>query len=203
MGLCDTAPVQGWPNFQVHPLAFSEPECARILSIGHDAVVAGAEEAGIEGVEDPGALRRTQVAWIPREPATEWVYERLEALGRGANEAWGLDLDGIDEELQFTLYEGPGAHYTWHHDGLEVGVADRKVSVVVQLDDPQLYRGADLEFLEVATDYDPAEREAYLDQVRARGTAVSFCSFEYHRVTRLVSGRRRSLVAWLSGPPLR
>lgn len=80
---------------------------------------------------------------------------------------------------------------------------DRKVSVVVQLDDHDAYQGADLEFLEVATDYDSEELARYREESRVRGTAVTFCSFEYHRVTPLRSGVRRSLVGWVGGPPLR
>jgi PKHD-type hydroxylase len=81
-------------------------------------------------------------------------------------------------------------------------VNDRKLSTVVQLSDPADYVGGDLEFLEVATDYDGDQRAEYLSECRRRGTVVVFCAFEYHRVTPIVSGVRRSLVAWVSGPPL-
>lgn len=192
-----------WLNFQVHLGAFSSGECDRLVVLGESAADSETEHGGIEGLGDSGELRRSGVAWIPRSGVSEWAYDRVEALAFEANRLWGLDLDGVCEELQYTVYDTAGAHYTWHHDGLERGVEDRKVSVVVQLDDPEGYEGADLEFLEVASDYDEAALAHYREQVRARGTAVTFCAFEYHRVTPLRSGQRRSLVAWVSGPPLR
>lgn len=193
-----------WPNYLVHAGAFDASECDALVALGDiTAIRDGQESAGIEGLGDAGALRRTTVAWIPRSADSQWAFERLERLAHDANSNWGLDIDGITEDLQYTLYDSPGAHYTWHHDGLERGVEDRKISLVVQLSDHREYLGADLEFLEVATDYDTPQLSEYRCEVRTRGTAVSFCAFEYHRVTPLRSGVRRSLVAWVSGPPLR
>jgi PKHD-type hydroxylase len=193
-----------WASFVVHPGCFTHEECDRLVEIGEAALGPdGAAEARIEGLEAPGDLRMSRVGWVDPHGEARWAVERLLAVAAAANQRWRLDVDGLEEDLQYTLYDRPGSHYTWHHDGLEAGVEDRKVSLVVQLTDPAEYEGGDLEFLEVATDYSPGEREAYLAQARARGTVVSFCSFEYHRVTPLVRGTRRSLVAWLSGPPLR
>ncbi|MFV0317307.1 MAG: 2OG-Fe(II) oxygenase [Microthrixaceae bacterium] len=193
-----------WPSYIVQPDAFSGAECDEIQRIGHLVLESGGpESAGIEGLSGPGPLRETVVAWIPRGEDTEWIFERMEMLSDRCNQAWGLAVDGIVEDLQYTLYEGAGAHYTWHQDGLDDGVDDRKLSLVVQLSDSTDYTGGDLEFLEVTSDYDPAEQRQYHDTVRKRGTAIGFTAFEYHRVTPLRSGTRRSLVAWISGPRLR
>lgn len=199
-----TAMQSPWPNFVVHPGAFDDAECDALVRLGDEAaLVNGSEDAGIEGLGGVTDLRRTTVAWIPKGEASSWAFERIEGIARSANANWGLAIDAIEEDLQYTLYDVAGSHYTWHHDGLERGLEDRKVSVVVQLSDPDSYRGADLEFLEVATDYDDDDLAQYRSAVRGRGTAVSFCAFEYHRVTPLVAGIRRSVVAWVSGPPLR
>lgn len=193
-----------WASFVVHPRCFTEEECDRLVEIGEAALGPdGPAEARIEGLEAAGDLRMSRVGWVDPGGEAGWAAERLLAVAAEANQRWRLEVDGLEEDLQYTLYDRPGSHYTWHHDGLEAGVEDRKISLVVQLTDPREYEGGDLEFLEVATDYSPGERKAYLAQARARGTVVSFCSFEYHRVTPLVRGTRRSLVAWLSGPPLR
>lgn len=193
-----------WPNFLLYPQVFSDEECDTVIDIGVASRVShGSELGGIEGVQEAGELRDSAVTWVPRSQGSEWVFARLEELAASANQSWGLDIDGIGEDLQYTCYEQPGDHYTWHHDGLDIGVQDRKLSLVVQLSDPGTYEGADLEFLEVAVDYDSADRAEYLEQCRGRGTVIAFCSFEYHRVTPLLGGERQSLVAWLSGPPLR
>ncbi len=197
-------PPAPWPNFLVDLHAFDEHECNTLVDLGRATqIIDGTEDGGIEGVGSEASLRRTSVAWIPRDTDTEWVFARLEALSERANETWRLDIDGIEEDLQFTEYNAPGAHYTWHHDGLETGVEDRKMSLVVQLSDPEAYNGADLEFLEVATDYAQDDLDVYRSETRSRGSVISFCSFEYHRVTPLRSGIRHSLVAWVSGPRLR
>lgn len=191
-------------NFVVYPDVFTAQECEELVVLGQGVLVSdGPEAGGIEGLEDSGRLRDSSVGWIARDGATEWAYRRLEGLAAHANRTWGLAIDGIEEDLQYTVYDRRGAHYTWHHDGLELGVEDRKLSLVVQLSESGGYRGADLEFLEVASDYDSAERADYLRSSRELGCVVVFCSFEYHRVTPLQIGTRRSLVAWVAGPRLR
>ena len=52
--------------------------------------------------------------------------------------------------------------------------------------------GGELEFMSVKGD---------VSQVR--GTAVIFPSFLVHRVAPVISGVRKSLVSWISGPPFK
>lgn len=191
-------------TFSVHPHTLGARQCDRVVELGlsarrQDGRLAG----GVEGIDDTGLLRSSTVAWIPRDGDSEWLFAKLEDVARRANRHWGLELSGLEEDLQFTEYAEPGAHYTWHHDGLDPGVEHRKLSLVVQLSDPRDHRGADLEFIEVVEDYDEEMRREYRASVSPRGTVVAFPAWEYHRVTPLRWGRRRSLVAWLSGPPLR
>lgn len=193
-----------WASFWVYESAFSAAECDELVSLGESAFdAAGAQDGAIEGLADSGQLRDSRIGWLQRGEPTEWAFARLEELAAAANSTWGLDLHGVLEDLQYTLYDRVGAHYTWHHDGLEPGVDDRKLSLVLQLSEPEDYQGADLDFLEVAVDYTDSELEDFRVRSRSRGTVVAFCSFEYHRVTPLESGLRRSLVAWVSGPRLR
>jgi PKHD-type hydroxylase len=201
-GTADPHAPDPWVNFWLFEDAFDRSECDRLVALGEE-VAAGAEDGTIEGMEDPGELRDSRIAWLGRNSETEWAYDRLEAIGAVANETWALETEGIVEDLQYTKYDTVGSHYTWHHDGLERGVDDRKLSLVLQLSEAEEYRGADLEFLEVAVDYDDAELAGFRSRCRRRGTVVAFCSFEYHRVTPLERGLRRSLVAWVSGPRLR
>jgi PKHD-type hydroxylase len=74
--------------------------------------------------------------------------------------------------------------------------------MVVQLSDPDEYEGGALEFFGLDGD----ETDAAADRrtkMRQRGTVVTFPAFEYHRVTPLTAGTRRSLVCWVGGPPFR
>ncbi len=191
--------------------AFTHEQCCAVAALGDSLQAEGGALAGAgpDGDGDaPGsgsdlALRRSRVAWIPRSDQTAWLFDRLSELVVRANRTWRFDLSGFDEELQYTLYDEPGAFYTWHQDGLDGDVATRKLALVVQLTDPSLYDGADLEMFDVVTDWEPDELAEWRARVRSQGTVVAFPAFEYHRVTPLVSGRRASLVAWVGGPPFR
>lgn len=192
------------PTYQLHPAVFGRRQCDEIVEMGTRAMAGeGATAGGIEGLESAGDLRDSTIAWLSRDPSTEWIHRRLEEVAERANRRWLLDIDGIEEDLQFTVYDRRGDHYTWHHDGLDAGVERRKISLVVQLSDPRDYRGAELEFLEVVEDLEDGAAADFRTACAARGTLVSFPGFEYHRVTPLRSGRRLSLVAWVAGPPLR
>ncbi len=156
-----------------------------------------------EDVSPESSIRDSATAWLPSDERTAWIHDRLAGVAEWANRAYGFDLDGFVEDLQFTSYDRAGAHYTWHQDGLDGELGHRKLSIVVQLTDPAEYRGGDLEFLEVAEDYDAGQRADYLGSVRRQGAAVVFPAFEFHRVLPLRSGVRHSLVAWIGGPPFR
>lgn len=181
--------------------AFTVRQCERIVALG-DAL--GVDEAGLSGVEAPdAALRRSRIAWIARTPESTWIFDKLSTLVVRANRTYGFELDGFGEDLQYTMYDEPGAFYTWHQDGLVGDVATRKLALVVQLSPPDAYEGADLELFDVVADSSPEELAAWHRRVRVQGSVVAFPAFEYHRVTPLVSGARRSLVVWVGGPPFR
>jgi PKHD-type hydroxylase len=192
-----------WSPHLVFEAALSADECEQVIGRGEvlSREAALLEDDGGRDVDD--ALRRAAVTWLEPDPELAWLYQRLDELVEEANEVYGFALVGFGEDLQYTLYDEPGSFYTWHQDGLDGDVATRKLSLVVQLSDPDDYEGADLEFLDVVEDYEPAERDEWRAAVRARGSVVVFPAFEYHRVTPLRSGVRRSLVCWVSGPRFR
>lgn len=191
----------------VVPGVFTASQCRRIIDTG---LAAGTEPAGLETGEPvpdeapalDDSIRSSAVAWIPRTPETEWIHTALETVAEQVNQRYRFDLAGIEEELQFTVYDHPGAFYTWHQDGLDAGVTRRKLSLVVQLTTASEYRGGSLEFF--ALHEDGAEHpEAVAQSTSRRGSVVAFPSFEYHRVTPMEAGTRYSLVAWVGGPPFR
>ena len=68
----------------------------------------------------------------------------------------------------------------------------RKLSFSLQLSDPDQYTGGELEFLDNSgkTMFAPKQR----------GTMVVFDSRLKHRVRRVKSGLRKSIVGWVVGP---
>jgi PKHD-type hydroxylase len=181
--------------------ALTPRQCDRIVALGEELRLDDGQLAS-DTPPDSG-LRRSKVAWIEPTADTAWLFDKLARLAHKANRSYGFDLSGFGEDLQYTVYDEPGAFYTWHQDGLTGEVATRKLAIVVQLSEPDDYEGADLELFDAVADLAPAELAAANDERRGRGTAVAFPAFEYHRVTPLVSGVRRSLVVWVSGPPFR
>ncbi|MDB2656544.1 2OG-Fe(II) oxygenase [Crocinitomicaceae bacterium] len=73
-------------------------------------------------------------------------------------------------------------------------ISARKLSVTVQLSDPDEYEGGDLEFM---------INHKTVKAPRKKGTIVVFPSFIMHRVTPITKGTRQSIVGWVSGPPYR
>jgi PKHD-type hydroxylase len=197
-------PTPDYLPYEFHHRAFTPAQCARIVELGRTRPEGRAELEGTDGgaVDDLG-IRDSVTAWLPPGPDTDWIYEKLAVVAERANRRYGFELTGFEEDLQFTTYDRPGAFYTWHQDGLDSPVSHRKLSLVLQLDDPADYRGAELQFFEVAEDYDDEHLDAFTEASTRQGTVVVFPSFEYHRVLPLRDGRRHSLVAWVSGPPFR
>ena len=156
--------------------------------------------------------RNSKNAWVP---TTHWtagfVWHYVERANR---ENFLYDIRNIDgENMQFTQY-GVGEFYGWHNDaGISghykpVSVGNhhegraqdylnenlelvRKLSFVIQLSDPDDYEGGNLQLL--------AEDGKSYFAPRKRGTVVVFDSRTQHRVLKVTSGVRKSLVGWVVG----
>lgn len=197
----DPPPYQ---TFEVHPRAFTAKQCDRIIALGQSLSLVDAALEGDDGAEiADDDIRRSRTAWIGPDDESWWIYEKLAKVADRANRRYGFDLTSFNEDLQFTAYDEPGDFYSWHQDGLDGGVAHRKLSIVVQLSEPEDYEGGELQFFETLEDYDDEQLVEYRHAVAQRGTAIVFPSFEYHRVLPMRSGQRYSLVAWVSGPAFR
>ena len=157
--------------------------------------------------------RNSQNAWVPSQ---HWLGGFLwHYIERANRENFLYNLRCIDgESMQYTRY-GVGQFYGWHNDaGLagqykpvsfgnrSEGIAQdylnenvemvRKLSFVLQLSDPDAYEGGNLQLLDEAG-------KSYFAP-RKRGTVVLFDSRTMHRVTKVKSGLRKSIVGWTVGP---
>jgi PKHD-type hydroxylase len=159
-------------------------------------------------------IRNSKNSWIP---TSHWIGGFLwHYIQRANRENFLYDLTNIDgEKIQFTYYDA-GDYYHWHNDaGLSLcrkptsvgnsdiqNVADdfihkncesiRKLSIVVQLSDPDEYEGGNLQIMD--------ERGKSYIAPRTKGTIIIFDSRSQHRVLKVKSGLRKSLVAWVVGP---
>ena len=185
-------PQRQYTPFVSYSSVFTREECAQIKTLGAkcEGVAATIEDNRMD------ESRKSEVGWIVFTEETRWLYERLDSSVNSANDFYRFDLHEIPvtESLQYTVYRH-GDHYSWHRDGLEMGLEDRKLTAVAYLDDPRSYDGGNLELLScnIARKFPP----------RNQGDVVVFPSFEHHRVTPVSAGVRTTLVAWASGPAFR
>lgn len=159
--------------------------------------------------------RNSKNAWIP---TTHWVAGFMWHYVQRANrENFLYDLRNIDgESMQYTRY-CEGEFYNWHNDaglathykpisagnrgnGQEIAQdflnenceLIRKLSFVLQLSSPDDYEGGNLQLLDESGNSYIAPRN--------RGTVILFDSRTQHRVLKVKSGVRKSIVGWVCGP---
>lgn len=144
--------------------------------------------------EEAHSIRKSKVKWLNynQYPQFDWIYNRLQlAIERANNQFWDFSLYSMPDPIQYTEYYPSGGHYDWHMDiGPGSSMANRKISITVQLSHPDEYEGGNLQILRSPTPEDAP---------RGLGTVVIFPSYMMHRVTQVTSGVRKSLVLWVGG----
>lgn len=132
--------------------------------------------------------------------STNWMCGFVYHYIMRANiENFGYDILGFHEnKVQYSEY-GEGCFYDWHIDfqgGNIINEYDRKISFSLQLSDPEEYEGGELQLMDSCTNkcyFAPEEK----------GTLIIFDSKIKHRVRKVKSGCRKSLVGWIVGPRFR
>lgn len=126
---------------------------------------------------------------------TRWIYQLICDAGKLATEShYQLTLSGITRAPQYVEYRPGRGHFACHNDYSHDQIdSPRKLTVIVQLSEPDDYDGGRLQVFGVDVDELP----------RSRGSVLVFPSFTYHCVTPVTRGIRRALVAWIAGPRLR
>jgi PKHD-type hydroxylase len=189
---------------------FSDEACDEIIALGkeyqeYEGTVGGGVSKDRPVIEH--SIRQSSVSWLPRtDPRTAGIFSVLDNFAWEANNTWfGLDYQyhGVSS-LQFTIYRGSselrtgGDFYNTHADSAWISEhpSQRKISVVVQLSKESDYTGGDFYMTDVSALPPP-------DQIKRRGTVLSFPSIIRHGVKPVTSGTRYSLVGWYMGPPWR
>lgn len=182
-------------NFAYWQDGFSDDDINEIVRIGEsltpgNGIVGSGENAGVNF-----NVRSSTVSWIYHCNETNFIYEKLGWISRQLNgEFFGFDIWGFSENLQYTKYSSENDHYTWHMDKGAGTDSPRKLSLVLQLSDPEEYEGGDLEFF-IGSEATKATKK--------KGIVYAFPSYIMHRVTPVTSGERKTLVVWLTGPKFR
>jgi len=183
-------PLENFSHWAFYEKAFTKIECMMIRALFE---IGAAKEAQIGNESINPNVRKTKIQWIQPDDSTRWIFDRLSNYVRDCNShRYGFQLSGFYEPLQLTYYSC-GDMYHWHQDSGGDKYSTRKLSVVIQLSDPEEYEGGALEFLGFESEKVPTEQ----------GTVIIFPAFNPHRVTEVTKGERFSLVAWTTGEPFK
>jgi PKHD-type hydroxylase len=181
-------PVHEWAFWD---MLFTEDECQSIILLGEKNNLINGTIRENEHVSD---IRKSKISWVSPSDETRWIYQRLtDAIVSLNNQFFGFDLSGFNEGLQFTKYEAPDSKYDLHVDVVSKGII-RKLSIVLQLQKPELYDGGELQLVY-------SSEPTILG--KNQGTLLVFPSYVLHRVTPVSKGTRYSLVGWVSGKPFK
>ena len=136
--------------------------------------------------------RRTEVLFESSYTPLGCILQTYAALAN-KTAGWNFTIDFM-EDIQVGKY-GVDGHYTWHTDTGVPNVAgiQRKLSIVLMLNDPDSYEGGVFEIEGLG---EPLEK-------LKQGSIIAFPSTLKHRVTPVTSGDRYSVVGWCNGPAFR
>ena len=145
-----------------------------------------------------GVSRKTWLTPIKSSPTTQFFYRRIGEIAKSINdEYFKLDIDGfISQGIWYNHYSLPTDHYDWHTDKTRKYGTTKdfvKQTVVLQLSSPEEYEGG---YVDVMID-------GIIRIERRQGLIYSIPGWVPHQVTNIVSGHRRTLVAWFTGPRFR
>lgn len=176
--------------------AFSEKDCQDIIDWGLTQQLKPANVNGhLQNLET--SYRESNVTWMYPDTLPD-VWYKLEYIVKEMNpKCFGFDLRGFRECLQFCEYKAPNGNYNWHIDAVPLGII-RKLSIVLQLSDPDDYEGGELQL-----SYRQDSPEHVVSLKKERGLVYMFPSWEVHRVAPVTKGTRYSLVGWVTGPSFR
>ena len=176
---------------------FNDDEIKKLIKTCEMRNPSKATIGGHEGDSDFSDIRESEARWIPLQNDTTWIYDRFAFIVRQLNgQFFNFDISGFIEDFQYTTYYGDKkGHYDWHIDmGNKSSTSPRKLSLVMQLSDPDEYEGGELQLMSSAN---PTTVE------KKKGFIAIFPSYMLHKVTPVTAGTRKSLVIWIAGPPFK
>lgn len=139
--------------------------------------------------------RKSNITWLKNDS----LIEKLTPIVNEANENsdWNFLLREF-EPLQYTVYNKDD-HYDWHIDShgksYDNGLI-RKLSFTLFLNED--YEGGDFRICEPHPNPDKITQQLFKPKT---GTMVIFPSHKWHKVSKVTSGIRKTLVGWIVGKP--
>jgi PKHD-type hydroxylase len=167
---------------------FSKEECQNIINIAKDkGLVEGETLSKLD-------VRQSKISWLYPNDNMSLVFQKVTDVINKLNEQYfKFDLFGLNEGFQFTNYESPSGKYGKHVDR-DMNFPVRKLSISVQLTDPEEYEGGELKLYF-------GDEGIIVD--KTQGTLIMFPSYVLHEVMPVTKGTRNSLVTWVTGKQFR
>jgi len=139
-------------------------------------------------------VRRSEVMFLESRELKQILFDVVRYVN---SKSFGFDITNIGD-VQYTVYDSKyEGHYDWHSDeDIAYGsprFSCRKLSITIQLSEPEDYEGGDFEM----------EGVELPSSIKQKGTVLVFPSPQRHRVMPVTKGIRKSLVAWFEGPDWR
>lgn len=173
---------------------FNFDELDRIIKLGNLYVEEQAQIGDNSRSVVDMEIRSCKLAWMFPNKHTEWIYRRITDVVNQVNkEFFNFDLTKL-ENFQFTKYrEEEGGFYLKHTDPMDGQYLpeNRKLSLVIQLSDPNEYEGGDLCLYN-------GDEPSIVE--KKRGRIIFFPSYTLHEVRPVTKGVRYTLVGWVHGP---
>lgn len=175
---------------------FTPQQCEQIVTMANNLPKQKAN-MGPNGEVDDNTHRKTQIAFLqPHMEEFKDLFSTMWDLAVWANNDWfNFNISKFDY-IQYADYSADEkSEYKKHCDVFWMNndpLFHRKLSMVVQLTDPNTYTGGDL--------FVDAQQPGPADRFRDQGTVILFPAFTYHWVTPMITGKRNSLAIWIDGP---
>lgn len=188
-------------------------EIVKIIEHDLQGLDENVQDSQLTGSRVDKIIRNSKNLWIPTSHwIGGWLWYYIDRINR---ENFCYDITDIDGgTIQYTQYK-EGQFYNWHNDAdIEAfykpqlvpssdinisqdqvtinGECVRKLSFTLQLSNPEDYSGGEVQFLDNSGNTYFAPKEC--------GTLIVFDSRTKHRVRKVKSGTRKSLVGWVVGP---
>jgi len=141
-------------------------------------------------VEYKENYRKSSVCTLENGQDLGWLFNAVGDVAHKLNSSYYRFNLSVLDTIEYVVYNGDeDGRYDWHQDYSEGLAPSRKLTIVIQLSDPSEYEGGQLELF------------PEIQIPKQKGLFAMFPSFAYHRVTPVLSGTRKVLVAWIWGPP--
>jgi len=174
-------------NWQLWEGGISEEQCDTFEEMCKHIELRDATVFKDKGTNPDKEIRNTEVGFIDNNNIQTTMKNYLDEANRNA---FGVDAHYMPL-AQYGKYS-EGCFYDWHYDTNWTGETayDRKLSICIQLSNPDDYEGGIFEFKD----------QAQPTKFKTRGSVLVFPSYLTHRVTEITKGERHSLVNWMEGP---